>query len=156
MLSQWFLCNFRSDDTALNPKGRQRIWCHVVVPGAEGQNDIKDTPLPVSSVAICKDCFRLTDGETGECFDIEHELSEYENKMVVLVRDLVRHHNFARLPNCDSHDFPAEVLAGFGIFQLILNLNNPQSRFSGKEVLFQRLIAPLKAGMDLLIIGIDA
>lgn len=79
MLSQWFLRNFRSDDTALSPKGRQRVWSHIVVPGAEGQNDIKDIPLPVSSVAICKDCFRLTDGQTDESFDIEHELSEYEN-----------------------------------------------------------------------------
>lgn len=103
MLSQWFLRNFCSDDTALSPKGRQRVWCHVVVPGAEGQNDIKDIPLPVSSVAICKDCFRLTDGETGESFDIEHELSEYENKMAALVRDLVQNHNFARLANCSLY-----------------------------------------------------
>ncbi|HGA3141954.1 TPA: hypothetical protein ACIR59_004269 [Enterobacter hormaechei] len=67
--------------------------------------------------------------------------------MAVLVRDLVRNHNFARLANCDRHDFPAEELAGFGIFQLILNLNNPQSRFADKDALFQSLIAPLKAGM---------
>ncbi|MCU6172412.1 DUF4238 domain-containing protein [Enterobacter bugandensis] len=153
MLSQWFLRNFRSDDTALSHRGRQRVWCHVVVPGAEGQNDIKDIPLPISSVAICKDCFRLTDGETGESFDIENELSEYENKTAALVRDLVRNHNFARLANCDRHDFPAEALAGFGIFQLILNLNNPQSRFAGKDALFQSLIAPLKAGMAQLIAG---
>ncbi|EGR3966544.1 hypothetical protein DDN11_12970 [Vibrio cholerae] len=28
MLSQWFLRNFRSDDTANAPKDKQRVWCH--------------------------------------------------------------------------------------------------------------------------------
>ena len=70
VLSQWVLRNFRSDDTALSPKDKQRVWCHVVVPSADGENDIKDIPLPISSVAICKDCFRLKDGDTGDFFDI--------------------------------------------------------------------------------------
>ena len=26
MLSQWFLRNFRSDDTAQSPKEKQRVW----------------------------------------------------------------------------------------------------------------------------------
>lgn len=30
MLSQWVLRNFRSDDTALDPKIKQRVWAHVV------------------------------------------------------------------------------------------------------------------------------
>ncbi len=34
MLSQWFLRNFRSDDTAQSPKEKQRVWAHVVVPTA--------------------------------------------------------------------------------------------------------------------------
>ena len=33
MLSQWFLRNFRSDDTAQSPKEKQRVWAHVVEPG---------------------------------------------------------------------------------------------------------------------------
>jgi len=41
VLSQWVLRNFRSDDTALLPKSRQRVWAHVVVPTKEGKNDIK-------------------------------------------------------------------------------------------------------------------
>jgi len=151
MLSQWFLRNFRSDDTALSPKDKQRVWCHVVVPNADGENDIKDIPLPISSVAVCKDCFRLTDGDTGEVFDIEHELSDYEQDMALLVRDLVQHHNFSRLANCNSHDFPVEKLASFSTFQMILNLNNPQSRFPGKNDLFQSFIKPIKDNLQHII-----
>lgn len=151
MLSQWFLRNFRSDDTALSPKEKQRVWAHVVVLTAEGENDIKDIPLPISSVAVCKDCFRLTDGDTGEIFDIENELSDYEKDMAVLVRDLVQNHNFTRLANCDRDDFPVEKLASFGIFQMILNLNNPQSRFPGKAELFRSFIIPVKNDLQNII-----
>lgn len=87
-------------------------------------------------MAVCKDCFRLTDGDTGEVFDIEHELSDYEQDMALLVRDLVQNHNFARLANCDTDDFPVEKLASFAIFQMLLNLNNPQSRFRVKMSYF--------------------
>jgi hypothetical protein len=59
MLSQWFLRNFRSDDTAQSPKEKQRVWAHVVVPTAESKNDIKDIPLPISSVAVCRIAFVL-------------------------------------------------------------------------------------------------
>ncbi|EOT1182413.1 DUF4238 domain-containing protein [Cronobacter sakazakii] len=151
MLSQWFLRNFRSDDTAQSPKEKQRVWAHVVVPTAEGENDIKDIPLPISSVAVCKDCFRLTDGDTGEIFDIEHELSDYEQDMALLVRDLVQNHNFPRLASCDSDDFPVEKLASFAIFQMLLNLNNPQSRFPGKNELFQSFINPIKNNLQHII-----
>ncbi|EPB9826027.1 DUF4238 domain-containing protein [Escherichia coli] len=151
MLSQWFLRNFRSDDTAQSPKEKQRVWAHVVVSTAEGKNDIKDIPLPISSVAVCKDCFRLTDGDTGEVFDIEHELSDYEQDMALLVRDLVQNHNFARLANCDTDDFPVEKLASFAIFQMLLNLNNPQSRFPGKNELFQSFINPVKNNLQHII-----
>lgn len=151
MLSQWFLRNFRSDDTAQSPKEKQRVWAHVVVPAAESKNDIKDIPLPISSVAVCKDCFRLTDGDTGEVFDIEHELSDYEQDMALLVRDLVQNHNFPRLANCDTDDFPIEKLASFAIFQMLLNLNNPQSRFPGKNELFQTFINPVKNNIQHII-----
>lgn len=151
MLSQWFLRNFRSDDTAQSPKEKQRVWAHVVVPTAEGENDIKDIPLPISSVAVCKDCFRLTDGDTGEVFDIEHELSDYEQDMALLVRDLIQNHNFPRLANCDTDDFPVEKLASFAIFQMLLNLNNPQSRFPGKNELFQSFINPVKNNLQHII-----
>lgn len=119
-----------------------------MVPSAEGENDIKDIPLPISSVAICKDCFRLKDGDTGEFFDIEHELSEYEQDMSVLVRELVQHHQFARLANCNIHDFPVEKLSSFAILQMILNLNNPQSRFPDKDKLKATLINPLLNNID--------
>ncbi|HGY4580142.1 TPA: DUF4238 domain-containing protein [Klebsiella variicola] len=151
MLSQWFLRNFRSDDTAQSPKEKQRVWAHVVVPAAESKNDIKDIPLPISSVAVCKDCFRLTDGDTGEVFDIEYELSDYEQDMALLVRDLVQNHNFPRLANCDTDDFPVEKLASFAIFQMLLNLNNPQSRFPGKNELFQSFINPVKNNIQHII-----
>lgn len=148
MLSQWVLRNFRSDDTALSSKDKQRVWCHVVVPTAEGVNDIKNISLPISSVAICKDCFRLIDGITGEIFDIEHELSDYEQDIAVLVRDLAQYHKFSRLANCDMHDFPVEKLASFAILQMILNLNNPQSRFRDKDELKAILINPLIENFD--------
>ncbi|WP_434717857.1 DUF4238 domain-containing protein [Raoultella ornithinolytica] len=148
VLSQWVLRNFRSDDTALLPKSRQRVWAHVVVPTKEGKNDIKDIPLPISSVAVCKDCFRLTDGSTGQLFDIEHELSAYENSISILVRDLVQEHQFARLANCDMEDFPVEELAGFAILQMILNLYNPQSRFPYKEEMLETLIKPVAENLS--------
>lgn len=40
VLSQWVLRNFRSDDTALYAKEKQRVWCHTVYMGsvpAEGE-----------------------------------------------------------------------------------------------------------------------
>lgn len=151
MLSRWVLRNFRSDDTAHSPKDKQRVWCHVVVPDAEGENDIKIIPLPISSVAVCKDCFRLTDGQTGENFDIENELSEYEYEISILVRDMVQHHQFSRLANCDLHDFPVEKLASFAILQMILNLNNPQNRFPDKDGLKAILIKPLVDAIDVHI-----
>ncbi|HAZ7504559.1 TPA: DUF4238 domain-containing protein, partial [Escherichia coli] len=94
---------------------------------------------------------RLTDGDTGEVFDIEHELSDYEQDMALLVRDLVQNHNFARLANCDTDDFPVEKLASFAIFQMLLNLNNPQSRFPGKNELFQSFINPVKNNLQHII-----
>ncbi|EJG2388459.1 DUF4238 domain-containing protein [Kluyvera ascorbata] len=148
VLSQWVLRNFRSDDTALSPKDKQRVWCHGVVPSDEGKNDIKDIPLPISSVAICKDCFRLKDGDTGEFFDIENELSEYENEMSILVRELVQNHQFYRLANCSAQDFPVEKLASFAIFQMILNLNNPQSGFPDKKNIKDMLLTSLKVNID--------
>ncbi|EOZ9299976.1 DUF4238 domain-containing protein [Enterobacter kobei] len=151
VLSQWILRNFRSDDTAQSPREKQRVWCHTVFPGADGKNIIRDIPLPVSSVGVCKDCFRLTDGDTGELFDIEHELSDFERDMSVLVRDLVHNHNFARLAECDNHDFPVEKLAGFAVFQMLLNLNNPQNGFAQKEAVFQDVIAPVRARLPELI-----
>lgn len=151
VLSQWILRNFRSDDTALKPREKQRVWCHIVVPGDDGKNIIRDIPLPVSSVGVCKDCFRLTDGDTGELFDIEHELSDFERDMSVLVRDLVHNHSFARLAECGRHDFPVEKLAGFAVFQMLLNLNNPQNGFAHKEAVFQDVIAPVMARLPQLI-----
>ncbi|EFM0386133.1 DUF4238 domain-containing protein, partial [Escherichia coli] len=81
----------------------------------------------------------------------EHELSDYEQDMALLVRDLVQNHNFARLANCDTDDFPVEKLASFAIFQMLLNLNNPQSRFPGKNELFQSFINPVKNNLQHII-----
>lgn len=145
VLSQWILRNFLSDDTALSPREKQRVWCHIEVPGGDGKNIIRYIPLPVSSVGVCKDCFRLTGGDTGELFDIEHELSDFERDMSVQVRDLVHNHSFAQLAECGCHDFPVDRLAGFTVFHMLLNLSNPQNGFALKEAVFQDEIAPVRA-----------
>ncbi|EFO1917798.1 hypothetical protein DS822_24810 [Escherichia coli] len=38
VLSQWVLRNFRSDDTALYAKEKQRVWCHTVYMTPEKEN----------------------------------------------------------------------------------------------------------------------
>ncbi|MEV9454903.1 DUF4238 domain-containing protein, partial [Klebsiella pneumoniae] len=50
-----------------------------------------------------------------------------------------------------TDDFPVEKLASFAIFQMLLNLNNPQSRFPGKNELFQSFINPVKNNLQHII-----
>jgi hypothetical protein len=38
VLSQWVLRNFRSDDTALSAKEKQRVWCHTVYMTPDKEN----------------------------------------------------------------------------------------------------------------------
>ncbi|RFS20876.1 DUF4238 domain-containing protein [Aeromonas dhakensis] len=140
MLSQWVLRNFRSDDTALQPKDKQRVWCHTVYPDENNENDIKEIPLPISSVAISKDCFMLVDGETGEKFDIEKELSSYEKDTSIIFNELVHEHEFRKLLNVNERGNHLEKMVNFMIIQMFLGFLNPQNRMEGKgEILSQVL-----------------
>jgi subtilase family serine protease len=86
---------FRSDDTALSAKEKQRVWCHTVYMTPDKENVLHTQPLPISSVAVSKNCFRLIDAETGQPFDIEDEL--YERLTAGVVNDIIHEHNFSRL-----------------------------------------------------------
>lgn len=133
MLSQWVLRNFRSDDTALSPKNKQRVWCHTVYPSHTGDNVLYEQPLPISSVAVAKNLFRLIDAKTGEAFDIEEELGAYERLTAAVVNDIIHEHNFSRLRLAKPGDFPFETLTSFAVMQLLLNLHNPQNKNPYKQ-----------------------
>ncbi|HBD1844125.1 TPA: DUF4238 domain-containing protein [Salmonella enterica] len=138
MLSQWVLRNFRSDDTALSAKEKQRVWCHTVYISSEQENVLHTQPLPISSVAVSKNCFRLIDAETGHPFDIEDELGVYERLISGMVNNIIHEHNFSRLRHTQPDDFPVEKLASFAVMQLMLNLHNPQNKNPYKHEMLEQ------------------
>ena len=148
MLSQWVLRNFRSDDTALQPKDKQRVWCHTVYPTENNENDIKEIPLPISSVAISKDCFMLVDGETGEKFDIENELSNYEKDTSIIFNELVHKHEFNKLLNVSEKGNHLEKMVNFMVVQMFLGLLNPQNRMEGKDEVLNETLERMVEGFQ--------
>ena len=148
VLSQWVLRNFRSDDTANKPKDKQRVWCHTVYHSEKRENDIKEIPLPISSIALCKDCFMLVDVETGKKFDIENELSEYENRTSVLFNKLIHEHSFELLLDVNRKNSSLEVILNFIMIQMVLNLHNPQNKMDDKEEFFDSLIKEVVENID--------
>lgn len=128
VLSQWVLRNFRSDDTALLQKEKQRVWCHTVYITPDKENVLHTQPLPISSGGSIENCFRLIDAETGQPSDIEEELGVYVNVWTAgIVNDIIHEHNFSRLRHAQPDDFP-EKLTSFAVMQLMLNLHNPQNK----------------------------
>lgn len=140
MLSQWVLRNFRSDDTAAQSKDKQRVWCHTVYHTGDQENDIKEIPLPISSIAINKDCFMLVDGETGAKFDIENELASYERATSILFNDLVHKHKFHKLLDVSRRGNALEVMVNFMIIQMFLGFLNPQNKMEGKEEVLTHIL----------------
>ncbi len=138
VLSQWVLRNFRSDDTALSAKEKQRVWCHTVYITPDKENVLHTQPLPISSVAVSKNCFRLIDAETGQPFDIEEELGVYERLTAGIVNDIIHEHNFSRLRHAQPDDFPVEKLTSFAVMQLMLNLHNPQNKNPFKHEMLEQ------------------
>lgn len=140
VLSQWVLRNFRSDDTATEKKDRQRVWCHTVYLGVDKKNEIRELPLPISSVAVSKDCFMLIDGSSGEKFDIESELSEYETRTSNLFNKLIHENEFELLVDVKNDSCAAlDTILNFMVIQMILNSHNPQNKGQDKEVFFDML-----------------
>lgn len=135
VLSQWILRNFRSDDTANMPKSKKRVWCHTIYFSSK-ENDIKEIPLPISSVAVKKDCFMLFDKDTDAKFDIEDELSEYEKETSDLFNELIHDHKFYKLTNSYSRGNQLGTILNFMIIQMLLNLHNPQNKIENKEDFF--------------------
>lgn len=140
MLSQWVLRNFRSDDTAFQPKDKQRVWCHTVYHSKDKENDIKEIPLPISSVAISKDCFMLVDGETGRKFDIENELSNYEKDTSIIFNELVHGHEFNKLLNVSEKGNSLEKMVNFMVVQMFLGLLNPQNKMEGRHEVLNQIL----------------
>jgi hypothetical protein len=143
-MPQWVLRNFRSDDTALAEKGKQRVWCHTVYLDENKQNVIKEYPLPISSVGVAKSCFSLIDGETGELFDIEQELSEYELRTSAVFNRFIRDHDFSSLLHVGEAESSLETVVNFMTIQMVLNLHNPQHKHDGKELFFSSLMKGLE------------
>jgi hypothetical protein len=140
MLSQWFLRNFRSDDTANSPKDKQRVWCHSVNISDESENDIKEIPLPISSIAINKDCFMLIDYDSQKKFDIEDELSEYERDTSVLFNELVHKHKFQKLLDVSRKGNALEKMVNFMVIQMLLGFLNPQNKMDGKDDFLKHIL----------------
>jgi len=140
MLSQWVLRNFRSDDTAEHPKEKQRVWCHTVYNSPEKENDIKAIPLPISSIGINKDCFMLKDKDTGNKFDIEAELSDYESNTAALFNELVHQHNFGKLLDVSGKGHALETMLNFMVIQMVLGFYNPQNKMEGKEDVLSHIL----------------
>ena len=143
MLSQWVLRNFRSDDTANHSKDKQRVWCHTVYLSSEKENIIKEIPLPISSIAINKDCFMLTDGESGVKFDIEDELSSYERDTSILFNELVHEHKFHKLLDVGRKGNALEILVNFMVIQLFLGFLNPQNKMDGKDEVLTHILSDM-------------
>lgn len=133
-MPQWVLRNFRSDDTANLDKGKQRVWCHTIYLDEYKENIIKEQPLPIASVGLSKSCFSLFDGETGELFDIEQELSCYELRTSGIFNKLIRDHDFSSLLNVNTPGCSIETIVNFMTIQMIINLHNPQHKYDGKEL----------------------
>ncbi|GAA0856283.1 DUF4238 domain-containing protein [Aliiglaciecola litoralis] len=140
MLSQWYLRNFRSDDSANSPKGKQRVWCHTVNISDEGENDIKEIPLPISSIAIHKNCFMLIDCDSKKKFDIEDELSEYERDTSVLFNELVHKHKFQKLLDVSRKGNGLEKVINFMVIQMLLGFLNPQNRMDGRDEILEHIL----------------
>lgn len=148
ILSQWILRNFRSDDTATVSKDKKRVWVHTVYFDKSIGNVAQNTSFRISSVGIKKDCFLLVDGQSGEKFDIEDELSIYEKKTSQLFDSIIKEHNFEQLLNVNYHDYPLEMILNYMIIQYILNLHNPQNKIEEKEEHFENLIQGLISDFD--------
>jgi hypothetical protein len=144
VMPQWVLRNFRSDDTAQAEKGKKRVWCHTVYLDENKQNVVKEFPLPIASVGVAKSCFSLVDGETGELFDIEQELSEYELKTSEVFNRFIRDHDFSLLLRVEEVGSCLETVVNFMTIQMILNLHNPQHKYAGKELFFSSLMKGLE------------
>ncbi|MEZ9807144.1 DUF4238 domain-containing protein [Vibrio cyclitrophicus] len=148
MLSQWVLRNFRSDDTARHLKDKQRVWCHTVYHSDEKENDIKEIPLPISSIAINKDCFMLIDHETGKKFDIEDELSDYENNTSKLFNELIHKHKFTKLLDVSRKGHALEVLLNFMVIQMVLGFYNPQNKMDEKEEVLSHILTDMEKNYE--------
>ncbi|WP_273049307.1 DUF4238 domain-containing protein [Pseudoalteromonas sp.] len=138
MLSQWILRNFRSDDSVGYPKDKQRVWCHTVYPSGK-ENEVRDLSLPISSVGVNKNCFMLIDGESGNKFDIENELSEYELSTSIVFNELVKKHKFQRLLDINRRDNTLVSILNFMVIQMVLGFYNPQNKMEGKD----KILSPM-------------
>lgn len=144
VMPQWVLRNFRSDDTAQVEKGKKRVWCHTVYLDENKQNIIKEYPLPIASVGVAKNCFSLVDGETGEFFDIEQELSDYELRTSGVFNCFIRNHDFSLLLRIEETGSSLETIVNFMTIQMVLNLHNPQHKYDDREFFFSILMKNLK------------
>jgi hypothetical protein len=83
----------------------------------------------------------LIDGNTGEKFDIESELSEYELRTSNLFNKLIHENKFELLIDVRNNTCTAlNTILDFMVVQMILNSHNPQNKDQDKEVVFNSLV----------------
>jgi hypothetical protein len=150
VLSQWWLRYFRSDETAMSDNDKKRVWCHTVYTDGNGSNVLKDIALPISSVAIKKDCFSLIDGDTSEKFDIKNEISIFEKRSAILVYNLVINNSFEKLLDVNCEKYPLDSLLNLMVIQMLLNLHNPQNKYEEKDDFYNDLIVNMIEDFDSL------
>jgi hypothetical protein len=155
VLSQWVLRNFRSDNTATASRDQQRVWCHTVYKSPDKENDIKEIPLKIASVAIRKNCFMLIDQKSGKKFDIEDEISEYEKRTSILFHDFIHNNSFEKLLDVQRKNNPLECVLNFMVIQMVLNLRNPQNKMKEKEEFFDSLIERIENNLEKIIESIN-
>lgn len=77
----------------------------------------------------------LIDGSSGEKFDIESELSEYETRTSNLFNKLIHENKFELLVDVKGDSCAAlDTILNFMVIQMILNSHNPQNKGKDKEV----------------------
>jgi hypothetical protein len=156
VISRWILRNFRSDDTATSERDKKRVWTHTVYHDPEKGSVLMDLPLPIASVGMKKDCFTLSDGNTGCNFDIENELSIYEKKTSDFIKSIVQDHNFEQLLKVGGHDYPLEILLNYIVIQVVLGLHNPQNKFEKKGDFLDHCISPLMRDFENIKIKLES
>lgn len=144
LLSQWWLRNFRADESTEKSKDKQRIWCHEVYFEKDKGPVTRDIPLQISSIALKKDCFTLIDRDTNKKFDIEEEITIFERRSSNFVNRLIHDNEFdILLENSNSFDAPLQTILNLMIIQFLLNLHNPQNKNSDKEEVLNQFVYKL-------------
>ena len=98
----------------------------------------------------------LIDGVSGEKFDIEAELSEYELRTSSLFNKLIHENKFELLVDVKNNTCAAlDTILNFMVIQMILNAHNPQNKSQDKDIFFDSLIESVLENLTELMGAVD-